>query len=87
MLEAQAAGLPIVASHMPAHATVVSHGKNGFLCGDMSSYADAIIALENPSTNMAFGTSARSAARSAFGTWDDAAARYAAIYEILATQR
>lgn len=87
MLEAQAAGLPIVASDMPAHATVVEHGKNGFLCGDPSGYAEAIAALENPDLNTAFGAAARSAARAVFGTWDDAANRYAAIYELLAPNR
>lgn len=87
MLEAQAAGLPIVASDMPAHATVVEHGKNGFLCGTPSGYAEAIATLEDPDTNSAFGANARSAARTAYGTWDDAASRYAAIYELLARRR
>lgn len=83
MLEAQAAGVPIVASDMPAHATVVDHGKNGFLCGDRSSYADAITSLEDPATNAAFGALARSRARNVFGSWDDAAKRYADVYRLL----
>lgn len=87
MLEAQAAGLPIVASDMPAHATVVEDGKNGLLCGNPSEYAEAIATLEDPDMNTAFGGAARSAARTAFGTWDDAAGRYAAIYELLAPGR
>lgn len=86
MLEAQAAGLPIIASDMPAHATVVAHGENGFLCGTPSSYAEAISSLENPETNAAFGHAARAAARTAFGTWDDAARRYATIYARLASR-
>lgn len=83
MLEAQAAALPIVASDMPAHATVVDHGVNGYLCREPAGYAQAVAALENPVVNRAMGEHAREHARAAFGTWNDAASRYADIYRRL----
>lgn len=83
MLEAMASGLPIVASRMPAHATVVKDGETGFLCESQDSYARAIDDLENAELNLAFGENARSHASHEMGTWDDCARRYHRIYASL----
>jgi glycosyltransferase involved in cell wall biosynthesis len=80
MLEAKAATLPIIASDMPAHATIIRHGVDGFLCSDPANYASAIAALEDPGWNRSVGDRAREDALATFGTWDDAGARYASIY-------
>lgn len=83
MLEAMAAGLPIVATDMPAHSTVVTNGTTGLLCSSQDGYAAAVEALEDPETNRRFGESARRTVAEQMGTWDDCAARYARIYDEL----
>jgi glycosyltransferase involved in cell wall biosynthesis len=83
MLEAAAAGLPIIASDMPAHATIVQDDVTGRLCRDPASFAAAILALEDDATNRCMGEAARRFAKDAFGTWDDAAGRYDAVYRWL----
>ncbi|APG04726.1 group 1 glycosyl transferase [Luteibacter rhizovicinus DSM 16549] len=86
MLEAKAASLPIIASDMPAHATMIENGVDGFLCSDPTGYANAIAALEDGRTNISVGEQARKDALAKFGTWDDAGARYATIYHRLMTR-
>lgn len=83
MLEAMAAGLPIVASRMPAHAGIVSDGETGILCDCTENYGDALKLLEDPALNLRFGTAARQWAMNEIGTWDDCANRYIRIYQQL----
>jgi len=83
MLEAMAGGLPIIASHMPAHATIVNHGYTGMLCESPGSYGHALESLEGGLTNQRFGEAAREWARREIGTWDDCAQRYTRIYRKL----
>lgn len=83
MLEAMAAGLPIIASRTAAHASLVQHEATGFLCDDPEDYAEALLKLGEPGSRLRMGTAAREAIRSEVGTWDDCAARYAALYEKL----
>ncbi|MCE5234346.1 MAG: glycosyltransferase [Mizugakiibacter sp.] len=83
MLEAMAAGLPIVASRMPAHADIVADGVTGALCDSAAAYADALRALEDIGTNRRFGAAARAWAAREIGTWDDCAGRYVDIYRRL----
>lgn len=80
MLEAMASGLPIIASRMPAHATVVVDGETGILCDSPASYARAFDVLEDAGRNLAFGEAARKRASCEMGTWDDCAHRYYRIY-------
>ena len=83
MLEAMAAGLPIIASHTPAHATIVSAGETGILCDSSQNYADALHSLEDAIVNQRFGAAARQQARLRVGTWDDCASRYKTVYRQL----
>jgi glycosyltransferase involved in cell wall biosynthesis len=83
MLEAMAAGLPIVASRMQAHADIVFEGETGTLCDSPDDYARALLALEDPAANQRAGTAARAWAASHVGTWDDCAQRYARVYRRL----
>lgn len=80
MLEAMAAGLPIVATDMPAHATLVANGVTGILCSSQAGYSAAVRALEDDETNRRFGESARRMVAERMGTWDDCAARYRRVY-------
>lgn len=83
MLEAMAAGLPIVASRMPAHATIVADGQTGILCDSQDDYRAALERLRDAETNMHFGVAARRWALEEIGTWDDCAQRYTRIYRRL----
>jgi len=83
MLEAMAAGLPIIASHMPAHSSIVNDGCTGILCEDANSYRLALGKLEDNNSNRRFGQAARSWVNDEIGTWDDCAQRYVRIYEKL----
>ncbi|WP_244481349.1 glycosyltransferase [Stenotrophomonas nitritireducens] len=83
MLEAMAAGMPIIASHLPAHADIVEDGVTGALCGSPSEYAKAVEKLEDRDLNHAQGETARALAHGRIGTWDDCASRYMAAYRCL----
>lgn len=76
MLEAMAAGLPIVASAIPAHADLIRGGVTGELCADAAQYAAALTRLGDPQVNASYGAAARDAMRKDAGTWDDCAARF-----------
>lgn len=80
MLEAMAAGLPILASHLPAHDDLIGHGQTGWLCEDAAGLAEGMALIEGEQRNRAMGDNARQQAAQRFGNWDDCAARYAAQY-------
>ena len=87
MLEAMAAGLPIIASDLPAHASFITHERTGWICGNPDDLALGLTRLEEPLENARIGQAARGWALNAVGTWDDCAARYAAIYaQLLASE-
>lgn len=83
MLEAMAAGLPIIASRLPAHSDLLADGDTGILCDSARGYADAIAALEDPAINQRIGQAANAWVKHALGTWDDCAARYVQLYREL----
>ena len=83
MLEAMAAGLPIIASYMPAHASMVLNGRTGELCDSSGAYSAAVNRIEDPTTNRQYGIAAREWAIREVGTWDDSAERYIRIYRYL----
>jgi hypothetical protein len=80
MLEAMAAGLPIIASRMPAHSSFVLDGHNGILCDSPETYRAALERLQDSELNSRIGAAARQWAREHIGTWDDCAKRYTRIY-------
>ena len=83
MLEAMAAGLPIIASRLPAHEDLLRHRETGWLCGHATDIGTALEALEDPDTNTSTGLRARQWVDREVGTWDDCAARYVKLYEDL----
>jgi glycosyltransferase involved in cell wall biosynthesis len=84
MLEAMAAGLPIVASRLPAHEDLLDHANTGWLVDSPAELADALARLESAATNLATGRAAQARVRAEFGTWDDCARRYNDLYRQLA---
>ena len=83
MLEAMAAGLPIIASRLPAHEDLLQHQQTGWLCESPAGLGSALATLEDATTNQRIGAAARTWVREAVGTWDDCAARYSALYRQL----
>lgn len=86
MLEAMAAGLPIIASAIPAHVDLLDE-QTGFVCRDAQEVGRALEVLDAESTNRIMGDRARARMQAEVGTWDDCAARYASVYQELQGQR
>jgi glycosyltransferase involved in cell wall biosynthesis len=87
MLEAMAAGLPIIASRMPAHENIVGHDTTGWLCDAPADVAAGIDRYENRVANGLAGDAARAWAAREIGTWDDCAERYVHLYDHLLGSR
>lgn len=87
MLEAMAAGLPIIASRIAAHEDMLTQRETGWLCASAGELGAALDALEPVAANTELGARARAWARQAVGTWDDCAARYARVYDELRGER
>jgi hypothetical protein len=83
MLEAMAAGLPVLASALPAHRDVVQHRGTGWLAGSRDELCEGLEWLEDPLHNQAAGQAARAWIKGSIGTWEDCAGRYAAAYKDL----
>jgi glycosyltransferase involved in cell wall biosynthesis len=83
MLEAMAAGLPIIASRMSAHENIVQHGRTGWLCDAPADVAAGIDRHEDPAANRSAGDAARAWSLGEIGTWDDCAGRYVRLYDHL----
>jgi hypothetical protein len=83
MLEAMAAGLPVLASSLPAHRDMLQHRQTGWLAATRDDLVDGLDWLENPVHNKQTGQAARQWIRDSIGTWDDCANRYASAYKNL----
>lgn len=87
MLEAAASGLPIVASDLRAHVDFRAEGCPLDIVDTPHRFAEAVLRLEDPVANRATGLAMRAWALAGPGTWDDCAARYAALYDQIAGGR
>ena len=79
LIEAMAAGLPVIASGIPAHADLIRDRETGWLVSDRAALAAALAAAEEPANAARVGAAAKEFAMRQIGTWDDCAARYAAV--------
>lgn len=80
MIEAMAAGLPIIASDLPAHRDLLQEGDFGRLVGDRAAFATALAQLDVAAAGQALGAAARRQVAARIGTWDDCARRYLGAY-------
>jgi glycosyltransferase involved in cell wall biosynthesis len=83
VLEAMAAGLPVVASPLAAHSGVVEHQRTGWLVDSPAALVSALSEAEDPLRNEAVGAAAKARVLAEAGTWDDAARRYLSILQSL----
>lgn len=87
MLEAMAAGLPVLASTLPAHCDLLQHRTSGWLAANRDEFCQGLAWLEDALNNQSTGQAARAWIRGAIGTWDDCAGNYAAAYKCLLERR
>ncbi len=80
MLEAMAAGLPIIASTIPAHKNLLLHQQTGLLCQTKENFYESFKQLSKPEYNEKISLQARSWVKQTVGTWDDCAQRYIKAY-------
>jgi hypothetical protein len=83
MLEAMAAGLPVVASDLPAHRDLIHNGETGWLIHERSQLAKTLTDMGDVAYNHLIGQAAQRFIKREIGDWDDCAARYAALYSEL----
>jgi len=83
ILEAMAAGLPVLASNMKAHSDIIVDGETGKLCDSVENYGTALRALEDRKTNLRMGDAAKRWVMGEIGTWNDCAERYMQVYRRL----
>ncbi len=83
MLEAMAAGLPVIASDIPAHLDIIKHGESGWIVSTPQDLKDAISFFNTREAVSRTGESARSWVLKNIGTWDDCAERYITAYQDL----
>jgi glycosyltransferase involved in cell wall biosynthesis len=87
IIEAMAAGLPVIASRIPAHADLIRHGETGWLVDSREELREALGQAEQPDIASRVGGTARDWIRQQIGTWDDCASRCVAAYrDLLATE-
>lgn len=82
MLEAMAAGLPIIASALPAHVDLLEPEASGAICRSPGELGTRLAELEGQA-GIEMGLRGRDAARARFGSWDDCASRYVETYRAL----
>ncbi|MFZ6646239.1 glycosyltransferase family 4 protein [Undibacterium sp. TJN25] len=84
LLEAMAAGLPVIASDLPAHKDLIEHQKTGWIATSRASLQSALEHLDSIENNVSIGKSAQAWIAKEVGTWDDCGMRYKLAYMDLA---
>ncbi|HZX52247.1 MAG TPA: glycosyltransferase family 4 protein [Pseudomonas sp.] len=87
MIEAMAAGLPVIASCIPGHSDLILHGETGWLVGNREELIQALEQAEDPTVAKRIGHQAQAWIREHIGTWDDCAKRCLQAYHDLLEAR
>lgn len=85
LIEAMAAGLPVIVSDLPAHRDLVRNKDNGWIVASREALAAALDDLSRSEQNRRAGESGRDLARREIGDWPSAAARFRAAYYSVCT--
>lgn len=83
LIEAMAAGMPVIASGIAAHADLIRHGETGWIVNSRGELNDALRQAEDPALATRIGSTAKAWVREQIGTWDDCARRCVDAYEAL----
>jgi hypothetical protein len=83
LLEAMAAGVPVLASDLPAHRDMLQHQHTGWLATNRLEVEHGLDWLERPENSRLSGELACKWVKASIGTWDDCANRYAQAYRDL----
>ncbi len=83
LLEAMAAGLPIIASRLAAHEDLLESAGGGILVNSAAEFDAALESLSDNETRASLAARARQSMMSTYGTWDDCAERYHELYRSL----
>ena len=83
MLEAMAAGLPILASSIAAHKNFIDHKNTGVIIETQKEFEDGIQWLSDINNNQKISKQAKTWVTNHLGTWDDCANRYINAYNDL----
>jgi glycosyltransferase involved in cell wall biosynthesis len=80
LIEAMAAGLPVIASRLPAHEDLIQQGETGWLVASRTELVNTLAAVETPQMAVRVGAAAQAFIKENVGTWDDCARRYLDCY-------
>lgn len=83
MLDAMASGLPIIASPIPAHTDLITHHRNGLICGNREEFEQALGTLGDCADADAISSNALHMVREEYGNWNDCARRYQLLHRRL----
>lgn len=83
MLEALAAGVPLVASPIKAHTNLLGHMQTAVIVSSENEFQDALHVLSDPAQALQLSEAGRRKVAKDFGTWADCAARYSRLYSRL----
>ncbi len=87
ILEAMAAGIPVIASDLAAHRDVIVNGKTGWIVNSPEEFKQAIDFTGIPENSISMGKAAKEWIREHIGTWEDCACRYETAYTDLTERK
>lgn len=86
VLEAMAAGLPVIASDIPAHRDLIRDRQTGWLARTSHDFQEGLDFLSKTQNNDTVGNAARRWVAEHIGTWKDCASRYVDAYHTVIRQ-
>jgi glycosyltransferase involved in cell wall biosynthesis len=80
LMEAMAAGIPVIASGISAHKDLITHNETGLIVDSEQAFKSAIELVKNENSRTALSDKAKQLVKNEMGTWEDCAKRYFDIY-------